>query len=769
MAAIDGEFPSRDGNIADYATARDAYIDALFSVEGRGTYRPRFSVDGQNRKSDAVLDLVQADGSRTPLNDGKVTTFREAVASVFPPKALRLASAFSAQNRAGSFVTAKPSARKDLFGTLIGLEHYAAMAATAKACLDVVEATRARLQERRDLLVRDTAPTIAEAIQARANALQVEGGTAELRRVELQDEIESLQSERHEVAEDAQAHLLGLERIEVLRTALVTRQIDLEHLDRDRRSAEATAQSERERADMQRNASLRDLDNRERTEVDARAKTVKDLDERIAGNQTLNARAEEIREAEAAKTTADGRLAELRQQKDRDGDHLEHAREQVRSRETMLRDAERAERDLVAARESARTLTVVKFGDRCGGELPCQFVAKAAEALARIPELEGAAAHAASLREGIALWTDRVNSYTQDVKARAIAIAQVEQQIAGHWTLAKYAPELLATEARIAEYQRARVQADEGLRLRRDDVANQRTAVHARHSETVADIARRLEDRLAEMAVRREAIATATGEAERQVAELQTLLPKTQAAAQRLHAIDEDELPRLRTRWTENEATLAAVGARRAELERERQAFVAKVHALSDVQDLLRTAEDRLLVWQVFVKAFGRDGLPTLEIAAAGPTVSNLTNDLLSVCFGTRFSVELITQEPKADGKGLKETFTLNVIDNQYGGEPRDIADLSGGERVIVEEALRAALSLYVNSRNVAPIRTVFRDETTGALDPENAVRYVAMLRRLQQLGGFAHVLYVSHSETAAALADVQIVVTNGQPMRRVA
>src|SRR5690348_17438264 len=55
------------------------------------------------------------------------------------------------------------------------------------------------------------------------------------------------------------------------------------------------------------------------------------------------------------------------------------------------------------------------------------------------------------------------------------------------------------------------------------------------------------------------------------------------------------------------------------------------------------------------------------------------------------------------------------------------------------------------------PVRTCWRDETTGALDPENATRYLAMLRKVQELGGFAHVLFISHNPDAAAQADAQI------------
>jgi exonuclease SbcC len=109
------------------------------------------------------------------------------------------------------------------------------------------------------------------------------------------------------------------------------------------------------------------------------------------------------------------------------------------------------------------------------------------------------------------------------------------------------------------------------------------------------------------------------------------------------------------------------------------------------------------------------------------------------------------------------DDFTIHVFDNLRGGDPRDLADLSGGEQVIVAEALMNAIAVYVNTRSPVPVRTCWRDETTGALDPENATRYLAMLRKVQELGGFHHVLFVTHNADAARQADAQIQVADGQ------
>jgi exonuclease SbcC len=179
----------------------------------------------------------------------------------------------------------------------------------------------------------------------------------------------------------------------------------------------------------------------------------------------------------------------------------------------------------------------------------------------------------------------------------------------------------------------------------------------------------------------------------------------------------------------------------------------------------LGTLDAAWLAWRTLAQALGRDGLPKLEIDAAGPTVSQLTNQLLEAGFGARFTVDMATQVAKADGKGLKEEFTIKVFDNAHGVEHSDIGDLSGGERVVVEEALRAGILLFNNLRQRRPIRTCWRDETTGALDPENVPRYVAMLRKMHQVGGFRHTLFVTHSvDVAAALADTVFRVRGGVP-----
>lgn len=121
-----------------------------------------------------------------------------------------------------------------------------------------------------------------------------------------------------------------------------------------------------------------------------------------------------------------------------------------------------------------------------------------------------------------------------------------------------------------------------------------------------------------------------------------------------------------------------------------------------------------------------------------------------------------MTEVPTADRKDTKERFALMVLDQDHGGEQRDLGDLSGGERAVVEEAVRAALSIYVNMRNRQPIRTIFRDETTGALSPDNVAPYVRMLRKLRELSHADQVMFITHSQEAADMADAVVEIKDG-------
>jgi len=91
------------------------------------------------------------------------------------------------------------------------------------------------------------------------------------------------------------------------------------------------------------------------------------------------------------------------------------------------------------------------------------------------------------------------------------------------------------------------------------------------------------------------------------------------------------------------------------------------------------------------------------------------------------------------------------------------VDELSGGQFVLVNEAVNLGIAIY-NMRQGEGVRyeTLFRDETVGALDAVNGKEYVRMLRRAMNLGGFHHVIFISHIPLVWELADRNLQVRDG-------
>jgi exonuclease SbcC len=161
-------------------------------------------------------------------------------------------------------------------------------------------------------------------------------------------------------------------------------------------------------------------------------------------------------------------------------------------------------------------------------------------------------------------------------------------------------------------------------------------------------------------------------------------------------------------------------------------------------------------------QGFGQAGIQALEIDAAGPEVSTIANQLLTSAFGGRFTLQLRTVQEASRGKVQKEVFDIQVLDGQSGGA-RQHAALSGGEQVLVDEALKLSLAIFNARRAGTPFETLFRDEADGALSEEAAARYPEMLREAVKLGGFRNVYFITHRQTCAEQADARIVVKDGR------
>lgn len=807
IAALFGQFPSRltpVPKLADFCTGKDAAIEVEIDVAGRGRYRARVSVDAVSGNVDGVLQLTTPEGDLQTLNDGKITTFRAAVARELPSLPELLASAFAAQNKAGSFAELNKRERKDLFMRLLGLDLYEARATTARAAAAAVEARLATLQELAARLQRDTAPSVGADITQTTAALKQDIAGAFIAANNAAANVADLEMRAAGWAQRAEQGLAAERDAATLDAQQQALRADLERLDQELVVAErerlrtldalqAATAAQLARIAQQRNAiptpaSLDAALAEQLLLIDASlAELVRDKATRLANNRQLletrdavlaQARALDALDAQQRDLT-ERRAAAL--QADQDADEAlrqAHARVNLDGRAT-----DHVARQLAQARTAAALIDRVPFGDRCA-EAGCEFVQQAVDARASIGALETAAAdHAAAADQAqadlvaamaakAAAWATR-----QGIEREA---AELAAALGSHQHTRVKAAALEQAAERVADLERDLAAADAAAARDRQAAHDQRRDAGETAQQQAADLDMQEREAIADEQLQAGVVGERASEAARDRDARQAAARAALAAAGErrqalIAALQEASQAREAQRAIEADLAAARYQLRTAELRQARleeqaialrercERFQAQRRERADIEAAIDHWTREAIDWRILAKLLGVDGLPVLEIDAAGPGVSALANDLLRACFDGRFTVQLITQAAKADGKGLKEVFEIEVYDAERGADARDLATLSGGEQVVVGEAIKSAIALHLNQRQARPIETCWRDETIGALDPDAARRYMAMLRRVRERGGFRRIFVVSHNLDAAALADAQIRIAGGQ------
>ena len=159
--------------------------------------------------------------------------------------------------------------------------------------------------------------------------------------------------------------------------------------------------------------------------------------------------------------------------------------------------------------------------------------------------------------------------------------------------------------------------------------------------------------------------------------------------------------------------------------------------------------------WSLFTKCMSNDGLIALAIDDAGPALSGLANDLLLACYGSRFTVSILTLMENGKGE-QKEGFDILVHDGES-GESKSVGLMSGGERVWINECLIRAVALYLAQHTGRRYGALFSDEADGPLDPERKRMFMAMKREVLRLGGYQREFFVSQTPELTAMADAVI------------
>ncbi len=134
---------------------------------------------------------------------------------------------------------------------------------------------------------------------------------------------------------------------------------------------------------------------------------------------------------------------------------------------------------------------------------------------------------------------------------------------------------------------------------------------------------------------------------------------------------------------------LAALDRQARELNDRQQAVAARI----------ANVELQLGNWNLLAKCLSNDGLIALAIDDAGPTLAGFANDLLLACYGSRFSVSLLTQVETKKGE-QREGFAIEVHDGES-GQSKHVEQMSGGERVWI--SCRARHEIHYAANRVMP------------------------------------------------------------------
>lgn len=775
-AALYRRFPSRESRrgLLDVATCRDAVLDVTWDFDGR-TVRVLHELDpehgGGRGKAQAFLWL---DGEAA--TDGRIPDYDEAIRATFPPASVMLAGAYSAQGGAGDFATLPQSERRDLFAHLLGLDALQALSTRSKDHRKRLDAAAGELDRREARLLEDERRDVDLRAQEAGGAADVE----RLRVVAEASEVAARTAETH--AQALAAELAAAER-------------------------GAKAAADRRRAAEARLAAARDALAKARTTLDAApahvsAEALAALDAEAQRHAHLTADRDRARAEWTAAQSAERAADAVRRKADEraSASIAEHTRlaallgAATPTRDpAVLRDllaaADTAEREAKAARDAAtfagRVPEVVEHDlDRARrdaelvGRVPCR-----GQTLCDIADFSEIACGSCELLVGATRARDRIAPLEAELaasEAAGLAFAAATATLtAAQAARATVAQEITRAE-RLEDLRRQVTEAHSRAALDREaeqDAQAAHTAASDQLAQTVArgQTVRRDLDALGDAPARaRDAHAAET--ARPLLVERVATADREAAAAQ--HDLDETPLPvDLADQRTAAATASTAARLARATAKQDADALqratidVSRVtgarEAMGDLAarrvslDAARGAVGLRRSGFVLVEqATGRDGIQALEIDAAGPQVSALATELLSECYGGRFAVELRTLREAEGNRKERECFDLLVHDGRAGGA-RVFEQLSGGEKVIVSEALKIAISVF-SARRAGVLRTLWRDEADGRLDPERAAAYPRMLRAALQLGGFHRIYFVSHRPDVQAQADGAIIVAGG-------
>lgn len=701
------ELVSRSGSLTNHTYLKDSYRDLEFEFQGK-LYRSLFLIDGESSSGKVEAYLYE---DSTPLNDGKCPSYDELVRRLFGPPEIFFGSVFTAQN-CEKLSELPKGKRKEFFVALLGLEH---------------------LQRYSDL-----AKARAETLHESWLKLDVEMGAVSRRLEELADSPRKLEALKAQISS-------AEEKVKAARAEMDS-------------AAEEKARLEKAIADQR---VLRERAKGLEESLQSLSRKEKDLRQEWArGIQDFHFKKDEITRAmeEASgllerKSEIEDALARLKALRSKREElvPLSHERDRLQEKVNSLRREvdlrEKANKEKL--NDLRGTITLLEKTTGCLDTVPCRPDAR--------PDLEEEIyktcpllASAFENRRDLAGRTEEL----QELEKSA-AVLQVGDEVTG----------LLEQVAQMP------ADIDELPSIERDvrslEAADwEEQAKELSRAEAILEEKKKAKTALEEQRFNLD---------QRYERDLETISTEQKAKKQELQGVEHqldpslpDKLTRATEQFRDAESRTESARTEKNRLEREQAVVEKEIEEVgkletvkSDIEKERGSLDREISEWKFLQRACGKDGIQALELDAAGPGISEIATQILQK-FGKDWHLQLITQREKADRSGTKEVFDIVVTS---AGGTKSYDNLSGGEKVWVEEALRKAVAifLYQRSGSASRFQTLFQDEVDGSLDPERAQAFLETTREAHRLTGAHHTLLVSQRPDFHEQIDQRIVLSPGE------
>jgi exonuclease SbcC len=273
-----------------------------------------------------------------------------------------------------------------------------------------------------------------------------------------------------------------------------------------------------------------------------------------------------------------------------------------------------------------------------------------------------------------------------------------------------------------------------------------------RRLDSAREALKPIDDEIADLRAQIVALETETAAQEQEVASATAALAAAEASAP---GLDAAERALLDVQEQENILN-QQVGAARQKVAVLDDLRTRKAGLATGREELLRVIARH----KTLERAFGRDGVPALLIEQALPQIESRANDLLDRLSDGRMSIRFVTQAEYRDKKrdDLKETLDIQISD---GAGLRDYELYSGGEAFRVNFAIRLALSEVLAQRKGARLQTLVIDEGFGSQDAQGRQRLIEAINLVR--GDFAKVLVITHLEELKDAFPNRIEVEKGE------